>query len=54
MPAVEQRRTFIAEAQHGELEVIAKMVSGLINGLDRRVDWWFSKRLAARRALLRP
>ena len=35
-----RRRGFVTEAQHaelrGELEVIAKMLSGLIAGLDRR------------------
>ena len=38
---IARRRQFIADAQHGELrtelEVIAKMISGLINGLDNRV-----------------
>ena len=37
---VARRRGFIADPQHadlrGELEVIAKMISGLINGLDKR------------------
>ena len=37
---VARRRGFIAAARHaelrGELEVIAKMLSGLINGLDKR------------------
>jgi four helix bundle protein len=37
---IAKRRGFIADAQHAqlrtELEVIAKMISGLINGLDKR------------------
>ena len=37
---VARRRQFISETRHGELrdelEVIAKMISGLINGLDKR------------------
>lgn len=37
---IARRRGFIQDAQHGELrqelEVIAKMISGLINGLDKR------------------